>query len=287
MTSSKGGKDVHFKTCHLGHRLFCGFFGLGLICLALVAWGVIPGQLWAAGGITLALCVSIAVGVVSQKAGFFACPITQAAFQSRKLALTFDDGPDETYTPLILKLLAQSRQRATFFVIGDKVQAHPELARQIVRAGHDIANHTVSHPWHLALWPARRIARHLCHASEQIFQATGVMPQFFRPPAAVLSPRIAKGALLAGLHLVGYSVRAGDGSTLVSSKGALGRLLKGLNGGAILLLHDAALKGMAPTAMEIMPPLLEELQRRGFQSVPLSELLAHSESDKNNGARSA
>jgi len=239
-----------------------------------MALELIPGGGPAMAAVALGLCITIAVGVMSQRCGFFASPLNCVPEARGRLSLTFDDGPDPKFTPMILDLLADAGQRATFFVVGQRLARHPELARRMVQEGHEIGCHSMEHRWHMALWPAARIAEDLRRASELIHQHTGTPPALFRPPAAVLSPRIAAGVRQAGLTLVGYSVRSGDGSPVVPAAVVLSRLRKGLRAGAVLLLHDARVSGSEPASIEALPELLEEMEAAGLRSVTVSELVA-------------
>jgi peptidoglycan/xylan/chitin deacetylase (PgdA/CDA1 family) len=256
-----------------GRALLVALWLGGGAAIAAIVVGWWPASwLWAAA-IALGLCTTIAIGVMCQWCGFFARPLNRVRGAHDHLALTFDDGPDPDVTPRVLALLAQAGQRATFFVVGERLRAHPELGREIAARGHELANHSRAHRWHMALWPARAICDDLQSVSREIVALAGCEPRFFRPPAAVLSPRIAAGARRAGLELVGYSARSLDGSRLVSVALARRRLLRGLEPGAIVLLHDACVDGRAPVTLELLPQLLEELARRGLASVTLRELL--------------
>jgi peptidoglycan/xylan/chitin deacetylase (PgdA/CDA1 family) len=257
-----------------GRYLFGGLWALGLALLTAIACGLLPPHPLGVLVIVVVLGVSIAVGVISQRCGFFAQPLIRVDGVADRLALTFDDGPDEEFTPKLLELLAQYDQRATFFVIGHKVKAHPDLVRRIVAEGHELGNHTLGHTWHLALWSAQRIAAELEQASALIEEVAGRRPALFRPPAGVLSPRIAAGARAAGLRLVGFTVRSGDGSPLVSARRALRRLRRGLRPGAILVLHDGVVGDRRPTSLDVLPRLCEEMTQNGLRSVPLGELIA-------------
>jgi peptidoglycan/xylan/chitin deacetylase (PgdA/CDA1 family) len=257
-----------------GRIFFYGLWTFGLASLGGMALSVVPAPAWAAASIVLGLCVSIAVGSLWQRSGIFADPVNHRIGVRGMLSLTFDDGPDPRTTPPLLDLLARRGHQATFFAIANQVAAHPELARRILAQGHELANHTTAHAWHMALWPRGAVARDLLQASAQIQAHTGAHSRYFRPPAAVLSPRIAGGAREAGLVLVGHTVRSGDGSPLVSSTCILRRLRRGLHGGAILLLHDRAVRGHAPASHAILPALLGEMEGKGLRSVTLSELLS-------------
>jgi len=260
-------------TFNWGRLILAVMWIAGLGALAAMALGLAPAPPLGVAGIIFGLLVTIAIGCISQRCGFFARPVYKVRGATGRVALTFDDGPDEEFTPRVLELLAGAGQRATFFVVGERVRRHPELARRIVAEGHELGNHTLDHPWHMALWAPARIAAQLTEASRVIEEVTGVTPTLFRSPAAVLSPRIADGARRAGLTLVGYTVRSGDGSPVITSKAALPLLRWGLQEGGILTLHDSAVGGGAPISIEVLPELFAEMERRGLRSVPVSELL--------------
>jgi peptidoglycan-N-acetylglucosamine deacetylase len=274
MTSSAAKASLNW-----GRLILALLWIAGLGALAAMALGLLPAPTLGAAGIVLGLLITIAIGCISQRCGFFARPVYRVPGAKGRLALTFDDGPDEEFTPQVLELLAAAGQRATFFVVAERARRYPELARRIVEQGHEIANHTLDHPWHMALWAPSRITTHLTEANRVIEEVTGVTPTLFRSPAAVLSPRIAAGVARAGLTLVGYTVRSGDGSPVVSGRAALPLLRWGLQDGAILTLHDAAVGGGAPISIEVLPELFAEMDRRGLRSVPVSELLSGGEAE--------
>lgn len=257
----------------LGPFIFGGLWAAGLGTLLALTLDALPGGWLVALPVMLGLCVTIAIGVISQRCGFFASPVNEVPGASGRVCLTFDDGPHPEFTARVLDLLAASGQRATFFVVGRRLERHPELARRMVDEGHELGNHTMDHAWHMSLWTVAGIAADLEATARLARQAAGVTLRLFRPPAAVLSPRIAAGAQRAGVTLVGYSARTGDGSPLVPPRVVLARATAGLRPGAILLLHDGAVAGQAPASCEVLPRLLETMKQRGLTSVPLSELL--------------
>ena len=256
-----------------GRLLFAVAWLGGVAAIASMPLGGLPASAWLATAILLALCLSIAAGVIWQRSGLLARPIVGVDGAGDRLTLTFDDGPDPEVTPKVLEALAAAGQHATFFALGERVARHPELARRIIEEGHELGNHSFAHAWHLGLWPTARVAGELERTSRAVEEATGVRPRFFRPPAAVLTPRVAAGARRAGLQLCGHTLRSGDGSALVPAGRILRRLRRALRPGAILVLHDARVRGRPPASLPLLPALLEELARRGLRSVTLGELL--------------
>src|SRR2546430_367552 len=115
-----------------------------------------------------------------------------AAGGAGAIAITIDDGPDPEVTPHVLALLEQHGARATFFCIGERVARHPGLARQIVRCGHGIENHSQRHLQRFSLLGPRALAREIGCAQQAIAAATGEVAQFFRAPARSEERRVGK-----------------------------------------------------------------------------------------------
>jgi peptidoglycan-N-acetylglucosamine deacetylase len=127
----------------------------------------------------------------------------------RKLAITFDDGPNPTMTPKLLDLLERHKARATFFVIGEFARHHPELLRETVARGHVIGNHTDSHPnlfWSSASQTRDELRR--CH--DAITSALNAPPRFFRPPFGWRNPWLAAAARDLHLQVVTWTLLPGD-----------------------------------------------------------------------------
>lgn len=190
------------------------------------------------------------------------------------VALTFDDGPDPRGTPGVLAALAEQDARATFFVLGEKVRAHPELARAILEQGHEIALHGHDHRVARAFWrPA--MAADLARAQAAVQEVCGVRPRLYRPPAGVVVPSLLDVARAWGLQVVGWSVRPGDG---LGGSGALiaDRVLRGLGAGDVVLLHDVP-SPMASdgtlAAADALPRILDGLAARGLRAATVSEVL--------------
>lgn len=194
------------------------------------------------------------------------------------LALTFDDGPDPVGTPLVLDALAAAGMHATFFVLGHKVRRHPQLVKEIIAAGHEVALHGETHHWWRHLRP-KRVDLDLDRACAGLRQL-GCMVRYFRPIYGVAFPALAPSLRRHGLQVVGWSCRARDGGGFGSSEAALRRLEPGLRRGAIVLLHDSPARQAsssaaprAPHGPQILPQVLAELNRRGLRSVSLTTLL--------------
>jgi peptidoglycan-N-acetylglucosamine deacetylase len=194
-----------------------------------------------------------------------------------RVALTFDDGPSE-WTPAILDVLAEHRAQATFFLLGEHVEAQPDTAARIARDGHEVACHGFDHV-DLAELPAQSIRERLTRAREVISSATGVEPRLFRPPYATSSTRVARAAAAVSLDptilrdVDPADWRGEDAQSVVSL------VLDGVRAGSIVCLHDGVPRGNKGTSdrtvtVAAVARLVPELQERGFDLVTVSDLLA-------------
>src|SRR5437763_3856782 len=183
------------------------------------------------------------------------------------IALTFDDGPSEKLTPRLLDLLAQHHIHATFFVIGENIAQHPEIVQRAAREGHEIGNHSWSHP-NFAKMSDDAVRSQIKRTEEAISSAIGSRPILLRPPYGSVTMR--------QKHFIhddlGYEIILWDvdpldwkepGPNIVSS-----RILKETRPGSIVLSHD-----IHAQTIQAMPATLSELEAKGFKFVTVSELL--------------
>jgi peptidoglycan-N-acetylglucosamine deacetylase len=183
------------------------------------------------------------------------------------IAMTFDDGPSATLTPKLLDLLATHHIKATFFVIGENVAEHPEIVARAAREGHEIANHSWSHP-NFGKMSDESVRRQLQQTDDAIKSATGKRPTLLRPPYGSITAR--------EKHWIhdefGYDIILWDvdpydwkrpGPAVVRT-----RILKETQPGSIVLSHD-----IHPGTIEAMPSTFDELEAKGFKFVTVSELI--------------
>lgn len=195
-----------------------------------------------------------------------------AAACRREVSITFDDGPDPEITPLVLDLLDQYDAKASFFCIANKVSAYPELAREIIKRGHSLENHTNSHPYTFALFGPGSIKCEINAAQSTIFAVTGITPRFFRAPMGFRSPFLAPVVEQTGLYCATWTRRGFD-TFARHSKPVLRKLLRDLAAGDILLLHDGRPNRPNTNAkiiLEVLPLLLNHLQTVNLKSVSLT-----------------
>jgi peptidoglycan/xylan/chitin deacetylase (PgdA/CDA1 family) len=186
----------------------------------------------------------------------------------REIAITFDDGPDAEVTPKVLDILDRHHAKASFFVVGDKAAAHPEVVREIVRRGHSVENHSMRHSGVFALLGLRGLRAELRQAQEAIASAAGRPPAFFRSPMGIRNPFLDPVVAQLGLTYVTWTRRGFD-TVARRPHAVLQRLLRGLDAGDILLLHDRRTGSAAPPVLEVLPPLLEKIRAAGLTVVSL------------------
>jgi peptidoglycan-N-acetylglucosamine deacetylase len=190
---------------------------------------------------------------------------------SGDVAITIDDGPDPEVTPQVLSALTRHQARATFFCVGERVQRFPELAREIVRLGHDIENHSQRHRHNFSLLGPGGMSVEISRAQEGILQITGSMPRFFRAPAGLRNPFLDPILTRLQLRLASWTRRGFDTVT-TNADTVLRRLADPLQGGDILLLHDGnAARGRSgqPVILEVLPRLLDAIAARQLRPVTL------------------
>lgn len=190
------------------------------------------------------------------------------------VALTFDDGPHPVTTRRILAVLAPTRHRATFFVLGEKARRHPDVVREIHAAGHTIGVHGDRHDRLHSFRMPWRVRDELHTALQSVDDATGVRPRFFRPPLGHTSVTTTRGVRSVGLMIVGWSMRALDGMRGRTPEAVVARVASGLTDGAIVLLHDASEHDdFEPASVRALPELLRLLDERQWTSVGVDSLL--------------
>jgi cellulose synthase/poly-beta-1,6-N-acetylglucosamine synthase-like glycosyltransferase/peptidoglycan/xylan/chitin deacetylase (PgdA/CDA1 family)/spore germination protein YaaH len=198
------------------------------------------------------------------------------------IALTFDDGPDPAWTPAILDILKRENVPATFFVIGKNGQAYPDLLRRIVADGHEIGNHTFTHP-NLGEIPGRITDLELNATQRLIESVTGRSTLLFRPPyfgdAEADTPEEVEPAIRAknlGYIMVGLRIDPGDWKPNITADEIVQKTIDRASDtnpetrGQVVLLHDSG--GDRAATIEALPRMIEALRAKGFKFVLVSDL---------------
>lgn len=184
------------------------------------------------------------------------------------IAMTFDDGPSATLTPKLLDILAAHHIKATFFLIGENAAEHPEIVARAAREGHEIGNHSWSHP-DFAKMSDESVRRQLSRTNDVIQGAIGKRPTLMRPPYGAITARQKRWIHEEfGYDIILWDVDPYDwkrpGPAVVRN-----RILKETRPGSIVLSHD-----IHPGTIEAMPSTFDALQAKGFKFVTVSELIA-------------
>jgi peptidoglycan-N-acetylglucosamine deacetylase len=255
---------ISFTVRGLMFRRFILISSWVLPLLLLVGWAWLPFGLRVEGVIAmLAIHVLYLAGTLRPNTGWFHPAVLRFATQQKEVWLTFDDGPDPTLTPQVLALLKQHEAQATFFLIGQRAAAAPELVSQIAAAGHQLANHTFTHPagrfWCL---PSRAVRREVARCNQALQDITGALPSLFRAPVGMVSPSLSPALQSEALTLIGWSARGFDARS-GSPEGIMRRVLRDLCPGSIILLHPER-RAESLAALDL---LLSELSRQGYRCV--------------------
>lgn len=194
------------------------------------------------------------------------------AVAAGEVALTFDDGPHPAGTPRVLEVLDELGVPATFFLTGEQVVRHPDVAGEIAARGHALGVHGHRHVL-LAVRGPRATGRDLARALAAIEQATGVRPERFRPPYGVATPAALAAARRLGLRTVLWSRWGRDWERRATARSVAELATRDLRGGEVILLHDAdhySAPGSWQVTAEALPAIVDSAKARDLRFVPLS-----------------
>ncbi|HZC34979.1 MAG TPA: polysaccharide deacetylase family protein [Chthoniobacterales bacterium] len=192
----------------------------------------------------------------------------QANVDGPYIAMTFDDGPSPETTPRLLDILKQRNIKATFFMIGQNVERNPEIVKRILAEGHEIGNHSWTHP-PLAKLSDDRVTEEITKTQNAIKTASGYTPELLRPPYGSITSRQKEWIESRfGLNVILWSVDPFDwkrpGASVIEQ-----RILAGAKPGAIILSHD-----IHKQTVDSMPATLDALAAKGYKFVTVSQLIA-------------
>ncbi len=184
------------------------------------------------------------------------------------IAMTFDDGPSSENTPRLLEMLKQRNIKATFFLIGQNVASNPDIVRRLLAEGHEVGNHSWTHP-QLSKLSDDRVTAEITKTQDAIKEASGFSPTLLRPPYGAITPRQREWIESRfGLNIILWSVDPFDwkrpGASVISQ-----RILSQVRPGAIILSHD-----IHKQTVDAMPATLDGLIAKGYKFVTVSQLIA-------------
>ncbi len=216
----------------------------------------------------------LAFGVFERRSPIFGPVFWKGKAGNNRVALTFDDGPNEPFTSQILDILKERRVRSTFFVIGSNCQRFPATLERFAQEGHEIGNHTWTHEV-LPLKSPSRIEEGIRKTSDIIEKHSGRRPTLFRAPHGWRNPWTNAISRRCGCVPVAWTLGVWD-TDRPGVEAIVSRTLKGVRDGCVILLHDG--RGIEDGAdssqlVEALPLIIDEIHRCGFRTVALSQMM--------------
>jgi peptidoglycan/xylan/chitin deacetylase (PgdA/CDA1 family) len=220
---------------------------------------------WGVGAVVVnhALLIAAVLGPRGRWLGQCLVRLPARACRRGQVSLTFDDGPHPEITLRVLDLLDRYEAKASFFCIGEKAAAYPDIVREIARRGHSVENHSYAHSPAFAFFGPGKLSREIEATQVTIAASTGTAPRFFRAPAGFRSPFLDPLLARRGLCYAAWTRRGYD-AVVTDAQAVLRRLLRNVAAGDVLLLHDSK-----PLVLDVLPPLLDALAQKHLRSVSL------------------
>jgi peptidoglycan/xylan/chitin deacetylase (PgdA/CDA1 family) len=236
----------------------------GLLCLhnlwQPVAW-------WIFAVLLVVYTLLLVWGSMDITAGFY-MPVTCSVQTKQKVvALTFDDGPLQNFTPQVLDILQDHNVPAAFFCIGKNIPGNAAILQRAHEEGHLLGNHSYTHHFWFDLFGPARMLAELRQTDDAVQQVTGLRPRFFRPPYGVTNPNLKKAVQRGGYFPLGWNIRSLD--TVIKEEAPLLERITGrLQPGSIILLHDSA-----AVTVQVLPALIAHLRSNGYTIERIDKML--------------
>ncbi|MFI3332227.1 MAG: polysaccharide deacetylase family protein [Rikenellaceae bacterium] len=223
-------------------------------------------MIWIAALLLASILFTLIYGSFAISSGIYLRSLCRRVGVEDKIAITFDDGIDPQITPKVLATLSRYGAKATFFIVGQRAEQHPQIVEEIVRQGHTIGNHSHYHRGSFPMQSRAQIASEITQCNTVLEQITKDKITLFRPPFGVTNPMVGGAVRDLGLISVGWSIRSLDtlGQPL---ERVLRRVVGALEGGKVILLHDNR-----QGAEILLESILIEIEARGLKCVTINEL---------------
>jgi peptidoglycan-N-acetylglucosamine deacetylase len=236
------------------------------IPLVIVSWSHPYGWIWMIL-FALLFILGIVFGSINVGSGFYLDVICKGLHDKNAIALSFDDGPDETQTEKILNILKEHGIKACFFCIGKNALKNENIIKRINDEGHIIGNHSFSHAFWFDFFPLKKMKKDITEANKTINKMTGKNMRFFRPPYGVTTPVLAKAVKRTGMIPIGWSLRTLD----TVSSGNIEKVMKRLGKakpGDIILFHDHVI-----SLPEMLETFIMQMKEKKIEFVRLDDLI--------------
>lgn len=198
------------------------------------------------------------------------------------LALTFDDGPDEDFTPQILDILKKYNVKATFYVVGEKVQYNKKIVKRQFEEGHEIGNHTYTHI-NVSKNGYNTIDKEIGETQNEIKSVTGIYPKTFRPPYRAISKDMCEVIKQRNMSIVLWSYVDAKDWQSPGVNSIVNSIESGIKNGCIILLHDYnKLRSPKSQTIEALDIIIPDLLEKGYEFVTVSELIQHLQKSTDN-----
>jgi peptidoglycan/xylan/chitin deacetylase (PgdA/CDA1 family) len=210
----------------------------------------------------------ISIGVTNMRFQFFCKSLCHGSRDKRTVALTFDDGPDLETTPVLIELLARDNIKATFFVVGEKAKKNPALIAKLVQAGHQVANHSYSHPWYANFLFGKALEKQILQTKIALEKMIGSECFFFRPPMGLTNPHYRSILKKNNITMVGWNIRTYD--KYRDKHKIAEKISKKIRNGSIIMMHDS---GESIEKLDyIIPAIYEKLKAQGYSFTTIQEM---------------
>jgi peptidoglycan/xylan/chitin deacetylase (PgdA/CDA1 family) len=225
-------------------------------------------------GAATAALVSAGYQSMSPTGQWYGQTFTGLSRRSRKIALTFDDGPNDPYTLQVLDILGRHNVKATFFMLGQYVQGRPDIARRVADTGHVIGNHTFSHP-NLIFLSATRVKKEIEDCERALSDSVGQHSSLFRPPFGGRRPASLRVARSLALQPIMWNVSGSDWKA-PSAAYIEQKVASRVRGGSVILLHDGGHERMGVDRSKTVAAtdrIISRCKAEGYEFVTIPEMM--------------
>jgi peptidoglycan/xylan/chitin deacetylase (PgdA/CDA1 family) len=218
----------------------------------------------------------LSLGIFHPRFPLFGPVVWHGSRAQKRVALSFDDGPHPEFTPRVAEALRAAGAKATFFCVGKNLEAHADVARELLAGGHELANHTFTHDTKRDLFSQARLQADIDRCQKALATFT-TPPLMYRPAVGIKNPPVHAAAKALGLTVVTWSDAARDGAWEFTEASAR-KLAARAQNGDILALHDGVIgehqRPRREATLRHLPVLLSALRDRNFELATVSAVLA-------------